>query len=256
MIIELHKFYNIFNHLLKINKEGGGLNMLRKINKITTDTYIPFAFHFGTNYTETPNNDSLAKECLRVVLYRSNQNPDNGHIMVINKVTSLWLHTISTSTSSMDIACSMRLNIDQEMPYQSNDMNCNICIDIDIINIFKKLTVFTDYNKYNIDPTILWEKINFWDRLSYRIYDTSQIKITLFNRGMYDSDNQQWSLYDTPPYRIKSAGITVDSYDMGRVICPVNPTKLYQIEISFNTTMHIMTDIFSIKNLDLLKKKP
>ena len=30
MIIELHKFYDIFNHLLKINKEGGDLNMLRK----------------------------------------------------------------------------------------------------------------------------------------------------------------------------------------------------------------------------------
>lgn len=229
--------------------------MLREINKIITDDYIPFAFHFGTNYSEVPDRDSLAKECLRVVLYRNNQNQDNGYIMTINKVNHLWLHTISTSTSSMDIACGMMLYIDQEMPYQSDDMYYNVCIDIDIINTFKKLIAFTDYNKYNIDPTILWEKINFSNGLSYRLYDTSYVRVTLFNRNMYDSDNQQWDLYDTPPYRIKSAGITVDSKDMGRVICPVNPTKLYQLTIKFNTSMILMSDVFSIKNLDLLKKK-
>ena len=227
--------------------------MLREINKIT-DNYIPFAFHFGINCPYASDKDNLAKECFRVVLYKRDQTPDTGFVMNIDLINSVWLHTASTGTSTMDISCSCNLAFDQEIPFPLNTQ-CNICVDMDIIKIFRDLLVFTDYNKYNIDPTILWDNINVSDGLSYRFYDIDVLNISINYQYEDHIKYALCSINDTPPYRIKSAGITVNSLETAPItVTPVIPSKLTHIGFIFNTTMHLMSDIFSIKNLDLLKK--
>lgn len=56
MIIELHKFYDIFNHLLKINKEGGDLNMLRDVCLLNQNSKLLISRTLGNRSPETTHN--------------------------------------------------------------------------------------------------------------------------------------------------------------------------------------------------------
>lgn len=56
MIIELHKFYDILNHLLKINKEGGDSNMLRDACLLNQNSKFLISRTLGNRSPETTNN--------------------------------------------------------------------------------------------------------------------------------------------------------------------------------------------------------
>lgn len=217
--------------------------MLREINNIP-DYYIPYASYTGMNLDAmSPDLRKKSNEIVKI---------DIGNGIIISSIWfSGWVHITITSSNTMDMAFSGILLVDKNI--NNHQGRYTLKVYFDFIKMFELFRTYDVENKYNIDIYKLISKLALENNNWYRYYGYTETLLTPVDGTFVDY---------IAPVLPSDVILVADGFGIGvnvrqtldsTTVVP-DSYQIENIEVNSNITCHFMVDIFSIKNLDLLKK--